>query len=520
MNNSEEQEVLIVGAGPTGLFAAIQLARHGVMPRVVEQRLVPHRQARATAIQPAGLELLARAGVLAPFMDRSVHVRRTRFFGPHRTELGVSNFSGIGCRYEYQCSLPQWQTESILLAHFHRLGGAVERGTKVLSVDNDGDCLKATLKRTDGTVETMLARYVLGAGGAHDITRDSMHGSLDGDTYHGRYIAADIRVDMQHDPEESLIFVNSDGFALLAPLPEDRWITFVNIDEERESLGPEDTPEVAQVRELLNRRIGLNVDVQDMHWAAQFAMHKRITRRLADGHRFLMGDAAHLSSPIGGEGLNSALMDAADIAWKLALVVRGEARPTLLSSYAAERGLADHHVLEVSDLLHRRIMDLVAACAGGSAPPAKPPPDPARALELARARAMLDVTYTGSKLVGENVGPHTLALPAPAPGERFPDCIELADTSHHLITFGEVAALDRIAARWAGTVSIVDGNRAGLDGARAGMRDGGVLLVRPDGFIGFRAVPADIAGMNALDAHLTSYLIPLGSDHGMANGDR
>lgn len=508
IDNSDEQDVLIVGAGPAGLFAAIQLARHGVMPRVVEQRLVPHRQARATAIQPAGLELLARAGVLAPFMESSVHVRRTRFFGPGRIELGVSNFSGIGCPYEYQCSLPQWQTETILLAHFHRLGGAVERGTKVLSVDNDADCLKVMLKRMDGKIETMLARYVLGAGGAHDITRDSMHGSLDGTTYHGRYVAADIRVDLQHDPEESLIFVSGDGFALLAPLPEDRWITFVNIDEERLVLGPEDTPEVAQVSELLNRRIGVNADVQDMRWAAQFAMHKRITRPFADAHRFLIGDAAHLSSPIGGEGLNSALMDAADIAWKLALVVSGAARPALLSSYAAERGLADHHVLEVSDLLHRRVMDLVAACAGGSAPPAKPPPDPARVLELARARAMLDVTYAGSKLVGEYVGPDTLALPAPAPGERYPDCIRLADTSHHLLTFGEVAALDRFAARWAGTVSIVDGVRLGADAARAGVRDGGVLLVRPDGFIGFRAVPADIAGMNALDAHLASYLTP------------
>jgi hypothetical protein len=262
------------------------------------------------------------------------------------------------------------------------------------------------------------------------------------------------------------------------------------------------------VSELLNCRIGVNADVQDMRWAAQFAMHKRITRRFADGHRFLMGDAAHLSSPIGGEGLNSALMDAADIAWKLALVVRGAARPMLLSSYAAERGLADHHVLEVSDLLHRRVMDLVAGCAGGSAPSTRQPPDPARVLELARARAMLDVTYAGSKLVGEYVGSDKLPLQAPVPGERFPDCIRLVDTSHHLLTFGEAAGLDRFAGRWAGVVSIVDGMRLGLDAARAGVRDGGVVLVRPDGFVGFRAVPADTAAMNAVDAHLASYLIP------------
>src|SRR5205814_1585382 len=200
-------------------------------------------------------------------------------------------------------------TEDILLAHFHRLGGVVERGTKVLSVDNDADRLNVTLKRMDGKMETMLARYVVGAGGAHDIIRHSMHESLGGNTYRGRYVAADIRADLQHEPEESLIFVSGDGFTLLAPLPEDRWITFVNIDDE-ETLSIElaDTPELAQVSELLNRRIGVNTHIQDMRWAAQFAMHKRITPRFADGHRFLMGDAAHLSSPIGGEGRNSALM--------------------------------------------------------------------------------------------------------------------------------------------------------------------------------------------------------------------
>jgi 2-polyprenyl-6-methoxyphenol hydroxylase-like FAD-dependent oxidoreductase len=508
--NPDRQEVLIVGAGPAGLFAACELARYGVMPRVVEHRLVPHRQARATAIQPAGLELLARAGVLASFLETSVHVRRTRFFGPGRTEIGVSDFTGIGCPHEYQCCLPQWQTETILVAHLHCLGGAVERGTTVMSVEADADWLNVTLRRPDGGMETTLVRYVLGAGGAHSITRYSMHESLGGDTYSGRYVVADIRADLPHEPEESLLFVSGDGFVLLVPLPEDRWISFVNLDEQTPEIDLADMPELAQVSALLNRRIGVNAHAQDMRWAAQFAMHNRITRRLADGRRFLMGDAAHLSSPIAGEGLNSALMDAADIAWKLALVLRGAAKPTLLASYAAERSLADHHVLAVSDSAHRRVMDLVAACAaGGDIPPAKPP-SRAQMVELARARAMLDVTYAGSELVGEYVGPGMPPPHAPAPGVRFPDRIRLTGTSHHLLMFGEVvAALDRFRGRWDGLVSVEDGTGAGLDAARAGVGDGGAVLVRPDGFIGFRATPADTAGMNALDAHLASYLVPV-----------
>ena len=121
---------------------------------------------------------------------------------------------------------------------------------------------------------------------------------------------------------------------------------------------------------------------------------------------------------------------------------------------------------------------------------------------------MLDVTYTGSELVGEYIGRGISPPHAPAPGTLFADRIRLPGTSHHLLTFGEVAALDRFRSPW-DLVSVQDGTGVGLDAARAGLRDGGAVLVRPDGFIGFRAVPADTAGMNALDLHLASYLVPL-----------
>jgi 2-polyprenyl-6-methoxyphenol hydroxylase-like FAD-dependent oxidoreductase len=502
------QEVVIVGAGPSGLFAACELARYGIEARVIECCLVPHRETRATAIQPSGLEVLARAGVLASFLEKSERVRRIRFFGPGFMEIGVSSFSGIGCAHEYQCSLPQWQTEDILLEHLHRLGGEVEWGTTVLSVDDEADGLRVKLRRPDGEIETMLARYLLGAGGAHSVTRHSMHESLDGQTYAGRYIVADIRADLPHELEASMLFVSRDGFVLLSPLPENRWISFVNLDEEKSSIDLTEPPEFVQISELLNRRIGLNARLQDMRWAAHFTMHNRMARRLADRRRYLIGDAAHLSSPIGGEGLNSALMDAADIAWKLALVLRGAGLPTLLDSYVVERTLADHRVLEASDMLHRRVMNLISACAGGGIQPAAPL-DPAQILAAARARAMLDVTYTGSKLVGECVGPGVRRLGGPAPGERFADRIGLSGTSHHLLVFGRAAALDRFRRRWAGLVSVEDGTAVGFDAVRAGLNDEGAVLIRPDGFIGFRIAPADVAEIEALDAHLASYLVPV-----------
>jgi FAD binding domain len=230
----------------------------------------------------------------------------------------------------------------------------------------------------------------------------------------------------------------------------------------------------------------------------------RAAERLSDGRRFLLGDAGHLSSPMGGEGVNAAFMDAADIAWKLALVVRGAAQPSLLASYAAERGAADHHVLAVSDEIHRLVTELIAMCAGGRAP-VLPPVDRAENLAVMRRRSMLDVSYAGSALVG-----HTgVAVAGLAPGDRFPARGQLSGTGHHLIVLGAAPVSDQFRARWDGLVAIIDAAGTDLAGIATAMPEGGAILVRPDGFIGFTAVPADARTMAAIDAHLASYLMPL-----------
>jgi 2-polyprenyl-6-methoxyphenol hydroxylase-like FAD-dependent oxidoreductase len=490
-----DTQVLIIGAGPAGLFAASELLRHGVKPRIVEQRRAPHHETRGTALQPAVLETLDRGGVVEPFLADSVRIKQIELLGPEMQPIALVELAGLGCKYEFQCSQPQWRTETVLRDHLARRGLEVEFGTEATSIEPERGGVAVTFDK-DGRTEVVRADYLVGAGGGHSVTRHSMQERLDGETYGGRYIVADIKLALPCPPGRGRVVVGPGGFVLLSPLPEGRFLIFVNRNEADENAEP---PAEAELAALLKARIGKDVGLEDLRWVSYFQMHKRIAPILADGRRFLLGDAGHLSSPMGGEGINSALMDGADIAWKLALVLRGAAKPSLLDSYAIERGLADRHVLDVSNEVHQLVAQLVAMCADGGTPSLPPEQDPAAALAGLRKRSMLDVSYLGSPLVDAG---------SAAAGGRFADWSRLTGASHHLVVFGDAPRLNDFRARWGALVAVVDGPQAGLDPARAGLPEGGVVLVRPDGFIGFRRASTDEATVKALDAHLATYLRP------------
>ena len=494
-------DVLIIGAGPSGLFAAAELARHGVDARLIEREGGPHREARATAIQPGTLEILDSVGALPPFLDAAEHVRCARLYVPGMAELGAMSHDGIDCRCKFQCSLPQYETQRILEAHLVSLGGVVERGITATKLEGGTDEVLVELVHADGRAETVRPSVVIGAGGAHSVTRHSMSEPLAGATYRGHFLVADIAMPAPFPRDEAGVVCSPHGLLLLAPLPGGRWITFQDLEEEVETVS---APEVIA---RVQARLGGKYRPTDVAWFTPFRMHRRIVSRLADGRRFLIGDAAHLSSPFGGEGLNSGLHDGYDLAWKLALVLRGHARRSLLDHYVVERMIADRHVLEVSDQVHTSIINAADAVRQGrEVHPAVV--DPIAAALQGNARAMIDVDYTGSPLVadhgkaeGANGGPH--------PGQRYPDWTRFGGTVHHVLVFGPVspaALLARLAGRWSGLVQI--SHNPSVDPARAGLPGGGVIMIRPDGHIGFRYPSARADAFTALDRHLASYLIP------------
>ncbi len=423
----------------------------------------------------------------------------------HLQPVGEIAFAGAGCRWEFQCSLPQWRTEQILAQRLEELGVTVDRGVAASSLDARDDSVLVGLKRADGSAETVETGWVIGAGGAHSVTRASMIEDLAGETYPGTALVADVRVRCGLPRDGSALIATPGGYVLLAPLPGDRWITFVGDLNEAEAERLANEPAIDAVAATIERRIASEVHVDDVAWAAPFRMHHRLVSRLAGERRFLVGDAGHLSSPFGGEGLNSGLHDAHNLAWKLALTLRGRGRPCLLESFASERLAADRHVLEVSDRLHGLAQGAVESARTGVR---AGPPTPEQVAALVRSRSMLDVSYAGSALVGEYVASGEEPDGGCAPGEHYSERTTLSGTAHHLLLSGTAEDEEGIAhlrRRWDGLVDII---QAQGDCGRASPLTPAAILVRPDGHIGFRATPADAAGLSALDSHLNSYLVP------------
>ncbi len=496
---ADRSDVVVVGAGPSGLFMALELARHGVRARIFERTPTPHHQARATALQPGTLEMLARTGILDDVLAASHPLPYARLLDADLNVVSETPFAAAGCRWGFQASLPQYRTEEILAAHLHALGVSVERGVEVTSLQPGDDAVLVALERADGTRGTVEAEWVLGAGGAESVTRQSMIETLQGETYPGTALVGDVKLRGNVPRDGSSLVATPHGYVLIAALPDERWITFVGtLDEDEERRLTLDCS-LDAIATTIHRRIRAEVVLEDVVWSSLFRMHRRQAPRLAGERRFLIGDAGHLSSPFGGEGLNSGLHDAHNLAWKLALVLRGRAQQALIDSFAYERESADRHGLEVSNRLHQIVDAAVRAEQTGVRPA---PPTEAQARALMRSRAMVDVSYAGSPLVGQHPGGEGAITGDLVPGDRYPDAVE-PFTSHQLLLFGaaDAAATSRVRDRWRGLVEVVDAT--GRDGPPAG-----AVLVRPDGFIGFRSAAADAAGLDAVDAHLSSYLIP------------
>jgi len=488
-------EVLVIGAGPTGLFTAAELARHGVRPRIIDKCPAPHTQTRATGIQPAALEVLHRAGLAERFLAESVPVRGLRVFDHRMEEAFVTGEPAKGTPFPYTCSIPQWRTEEILYAHLLGLGVEVERGVTAETIDLDEDGVRVECRGPDGQAFSIRADYLVGAGGAHSPVRGALHEHLDGITYPRRYLVADAAVaGVSHDGDRLAVAISPQGMVMVAKLPEGRSLVLTNVPDDA-VFG--DTPGLEDVRGALGRHLERPFSVEEVRWASVYRTHRRMSPRFADGRCFLAGDAAHLCSPLGGEGMNSGFLDAASLAWMLGAVLRRGGRAGLLAAYEPERQQIARQVLASSEAMHDFYFGLAERAAAGQ--PLMPPFDPTREVS---SPAMLDLALSESPLLGFHGT--ALGVQALRPGRRFPACTRLGGCTHHLLVYGGAPGWDRsgFSARWGSCLTVVVGEDI-CPPEQSGVSASGAVLVRPDGYIGFLAEAWD-SGAQAAFARLFS----------------
>lgn len=522
-------DVLIAGAGPVGLTAGAELGRRGVPCRIVDRLPARLPYARAVGVQPRTLEIWDRMGMVREALETAVPLRGQLLYvngeeGP-RTDLRLPPEVPYGF-----AALPQYETERLLEDLLLRRGGQVERGTELLSFEQDSDEVRAVLSLPSGGTEELTARYLVGCDGAHSVVRKGLGLSFEGAALPEEYMLGDVEVDWDLPDGYAIrashvVDGHTDDILVCIPLPgEKRYRMSMATPPELSRTAPGDAdgvthglsgdqgpvPGVQHIQAVLDRLAPRPTTASMLRWSSVFRISHRIVGRYGRGRVLVAGDAAHIHPPTGAQGMNTGVQDAFNLAWKLAAAVRGHAGAGLLESYDAERRPIGEEVV-ARTLRHVR--------SGVQADPEDP-----GTMMLREAQLLLG--YRGSPVVG----PEGSRREGPAPGDRAPDCggllyalgafpvrlfSLLREREHTLLLYAgqeeQAAPFDAVATAAARTahgllntcVVLAPELRAPTphlpavhDGQGEFRRTYGVLggeavLVRPDGYVGVRAVPAD-----------------------------
>ena len=339
-----EADVIVVGAGPTGLMLAGDLATAGVRTTVVERRAEGSNLTRAFGVHARTLEHLDARGLADELVATGSPVRQLQLFDRVHLDLGT-----LPSRFPYLLITPQYNVERLLRARAERAGVTFRTGQAVVGLQQDTDTAQVEL--ADGSV--LRAPYVVGTDGVHSAVRAAIGQPFPGRSVIKSIMLADVR--LNHAPE-GILAVNAVGdcFAFVAPFG-DGWFRIFAWD--RRNQQPESAPlEFKEVRAVAKRALGTDYGMHDPRWMSRFHSDERQAPQYRVGRVFLAGDAAHVHSPAGGQGMNTGIQDAANLSWKLAAAVNGTATPGLLDSYQAERHPVGRLVLRSSGAIIRMAM--------------------------------------------------------------------------------------------------------------------------------------------------------------------
>ncbi len=330
MTSRDQHPVLVVGAGPSGLTAAVELARRGVPVRCVDRADGPSRSTKALGVWPRTLELLGRMGVDEQIRKRILPQRAMRYYSEGRVVADL-RFRDPGVQ---PVCLPQPDVEDMLRDALTAAGGEVVWGAELVGLQQDGPVVKAVLRSPDGVERTEEFSWVVGADGARSRVREQLGIAFEGATHELSFVVADIELDSALEPDVTHYFCSPRGILVTCGLPSGRFRVFTSAPPGLRAA----EADLATVQRLVDERGPGGLRLRDPDWISVFSVHSRHAERTRVGRVFLLGDAAHVHSPAGGQGLNTGLADAHNLAWKLALCWRDQCDPRLLNSFESERG--------------------------------------------------------------------------------------------------------------------------------------------------------------------------------------
>jgi 2-polyprenyl-6-methoxyphenol hydroxylase-like FAD-dependent oxidoreductase len=336
MEQTMSTDVLIIGAGPTGLVLALWLTKLGVKIRIIDKTAEPGTTSRALAVQARTLELYRQLDLTDAVISRGHRVPAANLWvkGERKARLAFENIGSNLTAYPFLHIFPQDQHERLLIERLEMLGVVVERSTELIGFSERNDGVVALLRGSNGTEQDCEAYFLAGCDGARSITREIIGTGFPGGTYRQVFYVADVAAAGPALNGELHVDLDEADFLAVFPLAGmGRARLIGTVRDERA-----DRADSLKFEDISNRAINsLKVMVEKVNWFSTYHVHHRVTQHFRKGRAFLVGDAAHIHSPAGGQGMNTGIGDAINLAWKLAAVIAGRADSALLNSYEAER---------------------------------------------------------------------------------------------------------------------------------------------------------------------------------------